>query len=529
MISANTGRPLRVLLLKPYQPKYVDTCMPPLGLLYLASTLRQRFGAEVDVQLRDLYLTRTRYRGVEALVEELRPDVVGLSALNWEAEESGRIAHLIREKFPHIVVALGGPFAHRNTARICATGVYDWIFDGEADWAFPIAVERHFGGDGILDDVVGLTFRDGERYRNNASCIRPGKPLVGVVNDLDQIPFPAWDLVDFDAYARKMNMNGMLRGKRYAPLFTSRGCPFLCTYCHDIFGKKFRARSPENVLAEVQLLKEQYGVDELEIIDDIFNMNSPRMKTICRGLAPMNLNLCFPNGLRFDILDEEGVEALVDAGTYSACVAVETVTPHLQQLIKKRLHVDRTLAAINSMARRGVLVRGFFMLGFPKETLEEIQATIDFACRSDLAQAYFFSVIPQPGTPLYDLAKEIDADALEDQVLQEYHGSTTWYGQAYAVDMEKILRWANLRFYFGSPRRIWRLLRGIKLHDLFRDFYYFLLLLSRVAKRKEEPLPEALQPLAQLYTPDEATGTSADMLAGSSRSLSLPVLSASDR
>ena len=163
------------------------------------------------------------------------------------------------------------------------------------------------------------------------------------------------------------------------------------------------------------------GVDELQIVDDIFNMNPPRMKAVCRAIEPYKMHITFPNGLRFDILDEEGCEALTRAGTYAACVAVETITPRLQELIKKHLRVERTQQAIRWMADRGVLVRGFFMLGFPTETLEEIQATIDYAVKSDLAQAYFFNVVPQPGTPLYDLALEENADALESQTLQEYN------------------------------------------------------------------------------------------------------------
>jgi radical SAM superfamily enzyme YgiQ (UPF0313 family) len=145
----------------------------------------------------------------------------------------------------------------------------------------------------------------------------------------------------------------LLKGKRYAPIFTSRGCPFLCTYCHDIFGKRFRWRSPENVAAEVKLLR-SLGVDELEIVDDIFNMNPPRMKAVCRAIEPYKMHIAFPNGLRFDILDEEGCEALTRAGTYAACVAVETITPRLQELIKKHLRVDRTHQAIRWMTERGV-------------------------------------------------------------------------------------------------------------------------------------------------------------------------------
>ena len=89
--------------------------------------------------------------------------MVGLGALNWEAEESGQIALMIQNEFPGTIVALGGPFAHKNTAKICATGVYDWIFDGEADWSFPIACQRWFFGDKTMDDIVGLTWRTARR------------------------------------------------------------------------------------------------------------------------------------------------------------------------------------------------------------------------------------------------------------------------------------------------------------------------------------------------------------------------------
>src|SRR5262249_42604628 len=189
---------------------------------------------------------------------------------------------------------------------------------------------------------------------------------------------------------------------------------------HDIFGKTFRFRSPENVAAEVKMLKDM-GVDELQIVDDIFNMNPPRMKAVCRAIEPYRMNITFPNGLRFDILDEEGCEALTRAGTYAACVAVEAITPRLQELIKKHLRVEKTQQAIHRMTERGVLVRGFFMIGFPTETLDEIQATIDYAVNSDLSQAYFFNVVPQPGTPLYDLALQEHPAALEAQALQEYN------------------------------------------------------------------------------------------------------------
>ncbi|MBX7166790.1 MAG: B12-binding domain-containing radical SAM protein [Pirellulales bacterium] len=509
--------PIRVLLVKCYRPTTSDIVSPPLGLLYLAASLRRQFGDDVKIRVVDRGLSRARWDTAAALAEDFQPDVVGFSALNWDAEECCRSALEIRRACPQAILALGGPFAHSNANRICALNLFDWIFDGEADLSFPLAIERRFRGDGSLDDVVGLTWRMAEGYCNNAEAAAVGKPMVGVVEDLDTLPFPAWDLVDFAAYARETPINHMLRGKRYAPVFTSRGCPFLCTYCHDIFGKRFRWRSPENVAAEARLLREKYGVDELAIVDDIFNMNSARMKAVCRELVPLDLHLCFPNGLRFDILDEEGVEALVEAGTYAACVAVETVTPRLQELIKKRLHPERTMQAIGWMAERGVMVRGFFMIGFPTETREEIDATIDFACRSQLSQAIFFKVCPQPGTPIFELAKQIAPDALEDQHTQEYGSSHSWYAAAYGVNLAKIQRAAFLRFYFATPRRVWRLFWGLSIRQRIRQFSVFLRLLHTGRGEDVAALPEALQPLGSVSAPDPQPVTSAVLLHGRRR------------
>jgi anaerobic magnesium-protoporphyrin IX monomethyl ester cyclase len=510
-MSVSSGEPLRVLLVKPYKRTRVPVACPPLGLLYLASTLRQMFGEDVEIRLLDLNVERTRYYEAREVLQEFCPHVVGLSALNWEAEESGRFALMTQTEFPGTIVAIGGPFAHRNTQKICATGVFDWIFDGEADWSFPIACQRWFRGDKTMDDIVGLTWRPapGEPFTNNSDTLRLGqKKPVGVIDDLDAIPLPAWDLIDFDRYAKVRNVMALLRGKRYAPIFTSRGCPYLCTYCHDIFGKTFRFRSPENVAAEVKLLKD-LGVDELEIVDDIFNMRPPRMKAVCRAIEPYKMHICFPNGLRFDILDEEGCEALTRAGTYAACVAIETITPRLQELIKKHLRVDRTQQAIRWMADRGVMVRGFFMLGFPTETLDEIHATIDYAVKSDLAQAYFFKVVPQPGTPLYDLALQENAHALEMQALQEYYSTSSWYTDAYGVNMQTVTKWALIRFLVLSPRRWVRLIRMMPWRNFVFDFYSFLVVLFCRKRAENEPLPEDLLPFTRLYAPDEAPLTSA--------------------
>jgi radical SAM superfamily enzyme YgiQ (UPF0313 family) len=161
------------------------------------------------------------------------------------------------------------------------------------------------------------------------------------------------------------------------------------------------------------------------------------------------------------------------------------------------------------MADRGVLVRGFFMLGFPTETLDEIEATIDYAVNSGLAQAYFFNVVPQPGTPLYDLALEENAAALELQTLQEYNTNTVWYAAAYGVNMQAIMKRAYFRFYVLTPRRWYQMVRMMPWKNFVLEFFSFIELFFRRKRVEDEPLPEELLPLSKLYSADEFALTSA--------------------
>ena len=162
------------------------------------------------------------------------------------------------------------------------------------------------------------------------------------------------------------------------------------------------------------------------------------------------------------------------------------------------------------MSERGVLIRGFFMLGFPTETIEEIEATVDYAVRSELTQAYFFNVVPQPGTPLYDLAKQENAAALQSQALQEYNANTTWYAAAYGVDMRRVIKRAYFRFFVLSPRRWPRLVRMMPWKNFLMELYSCLRLFTWRKHLESQALPEELAPLTQLYTPDEVFVTSAE-------------------
>ncbi len=449
-------RPWRVVLLKPYQEVPGLVASPPLGILYLVSAIREQFGDTVDIQVLDMKSRVLDPGWLEEPLRRYRPDVVGVSALNCEAASAERIAKLVKTIDPAALTVLGGPYPHRRAAELLARTHFDWIFDGMAERTFPDALRRHFNGEPLGEDIPGFSYRT------------ENGPVLSLetdgVRELDALRLPAWDLVDFDRYARQPTMMLTLKGKRYATIFTSRGCPYKCNYCHDLFGKRFIYRSAEDVLGEIELLYEKYGVDEFEIVDDIFNLHKPRLKKIMQEVArrwPGKLHFCFPNGVRADIIDESVLDALVAGGTYAMSVAVETVTPRLQTLIEKNLKVEHVRKVIDWADERGIMVCGFFMIGFPTETPEELRATIDFALESRLSMAQFFNVTPQPETPLYELARREGPEALaaitdDEKEGGSYRNAITWYERTYDFPLAQLRRRAYREFYL-SPRRVWRI------------------------------------------------------------------------
>ena len=186
--------------------------------------------------------------------------------------------------------------------------------------------------------------------------------------------------------------------RKYLSLFSSRGCPCKCTYCHEVFGKRFRAGSPERLVAELEHYVKVFGVTDFEFLDDIFNFDRKRVLEICDLIAKRNLKLRinFPNAVRTDALTEEVLDALVGAGLYHSAFALESGSPRIQKFMRKRLNIDKFLQGVKWATNRGVFAHGFAMLGFPTETEEDMKATLEVACNSRLHTAAFFTVIPFP-------------------------------------------------------------------------------------------------------------------------------------
>ena len=444
---------LRIALVQTYHPYTQFTHVHPLGVMAVASAARAL--GHPDLHILDMKVEGWTPEQACAALVELAPDVVGLSAMTYEAGCMHELAKLVRARLPRATIVCGGPHPSVAAGDVLADPSVDFVVRGEGEHTFAELLDGLRDGREGWRECAGLSWRDA----NGEVVDNPDRPPP---SKLDEMPFPAWDLIDHAKYYTVPRGGVIYAHPQFATMFSSRACPWRCTYCHNSYGKTFRERSAEHVLAEIELLVTRYGVKELVFMDDIFNFRPARAKAIAQGIIDRGwkLALTFPNGFRGDILDEELVRLLKKAGMYRCMVAVESAVPRMQKVMQKNLKIDKVEKIVDFIARQGVMVHGAFMLGFPTETEQEMEATIEWAARSSFHTAAFFRVIPFKGTKLFGQVEEAGHALPSDWSRYEPYQSEI---NLSAVPEERILalrKRAYRRFYL-NPKRLWRIFRLI--------------------------------------------------------------------
>ena len=373
----------------------------PLGLMSLASHLARERGDEVRIH--DMRLAWKRFDLPVEAFRSFRPDVVGIGAHGVDAPAMHRLAALVKAASPETPVVLGGIHATSYWKEVLEDPNVDCVVIGEGEVTFREwldAVESK----APTDEIPGTAFRsDGEGVRTAARVPE---------TDLDIFPFPAWDLLEIDAYARFPRAGIFYRSPRYMSIETARGCPYKCAWCHRSMGERFRPHSPGYVVSLLEELKRDYGVDDFLIVDDMFNLDDDRMTRIFTGVLEKGLDVGFslPIGIRADIITDDALALMRRAGVYKIMIAVETASPRLQREMGKKLDLERTLAVIRKASDLGISTHGNFMIGLPSETEAEMWSTLKLAARSRLDTFGFYRAIPFKGTRLHEMANLLDGE-----------------------------------------------------------------------------------------------------------------------
>ena len=455
---------MKVLLVRPVTPeRLVLNVVPPMGLGYLASPLRKN---KIAVDILDCVQRGCDYPQFENFVKEYNPDVIGFSSFSHDIPSVEQSIGLLKEINSRIVTFVGGPHPSSRPENIWDDyPSVDYGFRGEGEAGFLKIIEylssigepwnKDFLDESELRSVPGLIWKCNDKVCCNDQVFQ---------SDLDAISFPAWELIDISGY-QSAPQGVIFKNQPVAPMIITRGCPFLCTFCagYNITGRKLRFRSIENVMQEIDLLYNKYNVREIHILDDNFTLDKEFARKFCEELIRRKLDIswCCPNGLRLDSLDRETLVLMRKAGCYYVSIGIESGSQRVLDMMKKKLKISEIKRQVDMVRSVGLDVNGFFILGYPGETIDDIRKTIDFARELDLTRAAFYNFLPLPGTSVYEeLLEGHKIDGLDWTKMSQCDVPYVPDGMK-AYQLKEFQRSANLKFYL-RPTIFYRLLREIK-------------------------------------------------------------------
>lgn len=365
----------------------------PIYLAYLVAIVRE---SGYQVAFLDAILEELSIEQFADRVREIGPDVVVLEcstpSINYDLQSAAAIKG-VRPEARTVLIGSHPTVYHKEI--MAENPAVDAICRGEFDYTVRDLVRALAEGRNWLE-VPGLTWREGGEIRVN-----PDRPLI---EDLDQIPFPARDLVDSPYYRQ-----GTFRGKRCTTVVTSRGCPFRCTYClwpNTLYGHGFRARSAGNVVDELEECVKEYGVDEVYFDDDSMALDRERMLDICRLIVKRGIHFEWISQCRVDSMDEEVLRAMKKSGCRYIRFGVESGSPRMLKLMKKGITPEKVMETFRLARKVGIRTQAFFLFGIPGETGETVRETIEFAKKLRPGSAQFAVAIPHPGTELFATTTE---------------------------------------------------------------------------------------------------------------------------
>ena len=389
--------------------------LPPLGLAYLASVLEER---NIKVKIIDCLIegweqreeigdnivrVGLNFKQIKSLIIDFAPDIVGVNNLfTKQRENAHKIYSLAKEISPDIITIAGGAHTTVMPDLVLSDPNLDYAVLGEGENTI-IELVDSIEGKKDISGIDGIGYRDS----NGIKII----PKTKFIDDLDSIPFPARHLLNTEGYLGLKMSHGKRRKKRFAPIITSRGCPARCTFCsaYRVWGRKFRYRSPENIIEEMTMLKEKYDIEELMFEDDNLTMDIKRAEKLFDLMIENKLNFSWdtPNGVAAYVLTEKLLSKMKKSGCYKLNLALESGNQEvLNNIIKKPLDLNKIKPLIKFARDIGLEVGIYLIMGMPGETKDQIMDSFRLAKEMKIYDPFISIATPYPGTELYDLCAE---------------------------------------------------------------------------------------------------------------------------
>jgi radical SAM superfamily enzyme YgiQ (UPF0313 family) len=318
-------------------------------------------------------------------------------------ESALKSARVAKEACPKAKVVIGGPHAtFMDRETLAEEPATDIAVRGEGEETL-LELAKQLPDLPKLEDVKGITFRKADQIIQT-----PNRPFI---QNLDALPRPAYKYIPIEKYR--------ILGKKLLPIITSRGCPFQCSFCvaSQMFGAKFRARSPKNVLDELEWLRDKYGAEGIAFQDDTLTFDRKRILDICDGIIERKIVLPWGCGTRADVVTKEVLAKMKKAQCNEVCFGVESGCQRIRDSLKKRVSTEQCENAIKWAKEVGIFVTVSVILGYPGETKETVKQTLDLVRKVEPDDVWLCHATPYPGTELRALVESNGWKMSEDWTL----------------------------------------------------------------------------------------------------------------
>jgi radical SAM superfamily enzyme YgiQ (UPF0313 family) len=375
---------------------------------------------------------------------EIDANIVGISCLfSGQFPQAIDISKRVKEINPNTIVIIGGIHAtifYREILENINTIDYVIIGEGESQLLSIINKTR-------LDDGIAFRWID-KRVAHF--------PKTKFIQNLDELPLPAYHLINFDKYRQDLSHWYNPKGLKFdltVPIITSRSCPMKCTFCSNklIMGSRIRFRSPSKVLGEIAWLYRNYRQNRFSFIDDNLAFNPQHIMEICKGILSENLNIQWetPNGMMIRGLTYKVVDLMAESGWVRGMIPIESGNDYIRnQIMQKNLPREDIYRIINYIKKNHphIYLRGLFIMGMPEDTPETLQDTYNIIKDLSLDTFSIANIMPFPGTRIYKQALRDNLFTVPivdfwKEVRFDYNDNKQFYIKPYAMTVEELQRW----------------------------------------------------------------------------------------
>ncbi len=424
----------------------------PVGVALLAAVARRETG--LDVAICDTTF-QPSMASVDAFLDRYRPDVVGIGLSTLMVEDALQVARHAHQR--GIPVFVGGPHPTVVPGSMISDAHVDAVVIGEGEETLAELVRMFLSGE--RQAVAGAWVKDGDQVLKSVETRRPP--------DLDQLPFPAWDLLDMDRYLDAWGkLDSHQPGLRGVNLTTSRGCPFQCTFCQPVleslFGQRYRQRSPASVIDEIVALQRAYPIDGFWFTDDTLTADESWVREFCQRLDDTGLDLRWGCTTRANLISAGLMQRMASAGLRKLGIGLESAVHRIrEEVYGKRVSLGDVKQTVALARQYGVQTLLFLMLGAPGETRREMLRTVEWASRLPASEASISLFVPLPGTHIHRSMRQEGYQLSTRPLDYDYYARQPFRGRVGARGMRWLQRAAYARFY-AHPVRVSALARTLR-------------------------------------------------------------------